>query len=405
MPIQVVGLGVDSEALPDLHSGVIDGAEVLVGGKRQLVMFEDHPAVKIAITAPLESVFADIAAHDGAGRDIVVLADGDPLFFGIGTRLVDEFGPDGVHFYPNITSLQAAAARAKVPWQEVVCVSLHGRDDYVPLYNALRMRNWVAILTDDRNIPAAIAQRLLDKGAEWFSMWVFENLGSEDEHFDRYPLAKAATKSFSRLNLVLLERKGNPEQPLALGTMDDAYISDKGLITKWPVRAAGLAALRLAPDNVLWDLGAGSGSLGIEACALLQAGEVYAVERNGNRVGMIRENRKRFGALALEVVHGTLPACLKELPDPHRIFIGGGLGKDGAQLDVVCPRLRPGGRLVVHCVLLGTLERCRRYLAEQGWAVDITMIQSSVSVPLAGDLRMEGQNPVYIIAAEKPGGA
>jgi precorrin-6Y C5,15-methyltransferase (decarboxylating) len=156
---------------------------------------------------------------------------------------------------------------------------------------------------------------------------------------------------------------------------------------------------------VLWDLGAGSGSLGIEACALLPAGEVYAVERNGNRVGMIRENRKRFGALALEVVHGTLPACLKELPDPHRIFIGGGLGKDVAMLDAACLRLRPGGRLVIHSVLLGTLERCRRYLAEQGWPVDITMLQSSVSVPLAGDLRMEGQNPVYIIAAEKPGGA
>ncbi|UZP68955.1 precorrin-6y C5,15-methyltransferase (decarboxylating) subunit CbiE [Desulfovibrio mangrovi] len=404
MPIQVVGLGMDSEALPELHAGIIDGAQVLVGGKRQLSLFEDHPASKVSITSPLESVFSEIAASEEAGRDVVVLADGDPLFYGIGARLVDEFGPDGVHFYPNVTSLQAAAALAKVPWQEVISVSLHGRDDYVPLYNALRGGSWVAVLTDDRNIPAAIAQRLLDRGAEWFSMWVFENLGSEEEYFDRYPLAKAATKSFSRLNLVLLERKGGPEAPLVMGTPDEAYEADKGLITKWPVRAAGLAALRLESDNVLWDLGAGSGSLGIEACALLPSGEVHAVERNGNRVGMIRENRKRFGALSLEVIHGTLPACLKDLPDPHRVFIGGGLGKDESLLDVVCPRLQDGGRLVIHCVLLGTLERCRHYLTKLGWVVDITMLQSSVTTPLAGDIRLEGLNPVFIIAAEKPGG-
>lgn len=402
MPIQVVGLGMDAEALPDLHSGIIDGAQVLVGGKRQLAMFDGHPATRLQVTAPLETVMAEIARHDNAGRDVVVLADGDPLFYGIGTRLVEEFGPDGVMLYPNVTSVQAAASRAKVPWQDVKAVSLHGRDDYATLFNALCTHDWIAILTDDRNIPAAIAQRLMDRGADWFSMWVFENLGGEEERFDRYSLAKAAAQSFSRLNLVLLERTGRSEKPLTLGTPDDDFISDKGLITKWPLRAAGIAALRLRSDDVLWDLGAGCGSVGIEASVIMHSGSVYAVERNGSRVGMIRENRRRFGALGVDVVHGTLPGCLRDLPDPTRIFIGGGLGKDTGVLDVVCPRLTPGGRLVIHCVLLGTLERVRSYLNDIGWSVEISMIQSSASSPLAGDIRLEGLNPVFVVAAEKP---
>ncbi len=405
MPIQIVGLGVDTEALPDLHAGIIDGAEVLVGGKRQLALFEGHPALRLPIVSPLEDVFSAIAGHEGAGRDVVVLADGDPLFYGIGARLVDEFGPDGVHFYPNITSLQAACARAKVPWQDVASVSLHGRDDFRPLFNALCHNDWVAVLTDEKNIPAAIAQRLLDRGAEWFAMWVFENLGGDEERFDRYPLARAAARSFSRLNLVLLERSGKPEHPLSLGLPDDLFQSDRGLITKWPLRAAGIASLRLTPGDVLWDLGAGCGSVGIEASSLLSRGEVFAVERNGSRVGMIRENRRRFGAIGLEVVHGTLPDCLRDLPDPDKIFIGGGLGKDASLLDVVCSRMRPGGRMVIHCVLLGTLERARNKLDALGWNVDITMIQSSCATPLAGDVRLEGLNPVFVLAADKPGGA
>ncbi len=402
MSIHVVGLGMDPDLLPEQHAAVIDGAQVLVGGRRQLAQYDDHPAEKIVVTAPLRDVLDAIVRGENMGREVVVLADGDPLFFGIGARLVEEFGPEGVLVYPNVTSLQAAAARAKVPWQAVRAVSLHGRDDWRPLFGALRHGDWVGVLTDERNIPAAIAHRLLERGADWFAMWVFENLGAEDERFDRYTLTEAGEKNFSPLNLVLLERTGGAERMLRLGVPDDGYVSDRGLITKWPVRAAGIAALGPEPDNVVWDLGAGCGSVGLETCALLHNGEVYAVERNAGRVSMIRENRRRFGALSLEVVHGTMPGCLGELPDPHRVFIGGGLGSDAALLDTVCSRLLPGGRLVVHCVLLATLERVRAHVGALGWSAEITMLHAAVSSPLAGDVRLEGMNPVFIITVEKP---
>lgn len=402
MPIQVVGLGLDTETLPEVYASIIDGAHVLVGGKRQLAMFEGHPAEKIYISGPLADVFASMAKLDSAGKDIVVLADGDPMFFGVGARLIDEFGPEDVHVLPNVTSLQGAAALAKVPWQEVVTISLHGRNNYRPLYKALRDNDWVAVLTDDTNIPAAIAQKLVDRGIDWFSMWVFENIGSENQKFDRYSLAQAGARSFSRLNLVLLEREGTSEKPLRLGTDDAAYTVEKGLITKWPVRAAGIAALRIEPDNVVWDLGAGCGSVGIEASALLGEGEVFAVERNGSRIGMIRENRQRFGAVCVDIVHGTMPACLCELPDPHRIFIGGGLGKSDELLLHVKDRLLPDGRIVIHSILLGTVERTRAFFAKQGWTCDVTLVQASVSSELAGDLRLESYNPVFILSAKKP---
>ncbi len=415
MTIRVIGLGIDPVALPTPYADIIAGADVLVGGKRQLAQsahLVKRPVRTIPIAAPLHTVFAAVADEVDTGHGVVVLADGDPLFFGIGARLVAEFGPEAVRVYPNVTAMQTAAARIGVPWQGIPVVSLHGRDDYAPLRHALYEHNLVAVLTDDRNTPGTISRFLLERGADWFAMHVFESLGAPEERVTRHSLSEAASREFSSLNLILLERTGVPERQLALGTEETAYETDNGLITKWPVRAAGIAALQLTPDSVLWDLGAGCGSVGLEACAIVRRGTVYAVERDAARVEMIRKNRRRFGALSLEVVHGTLPDCLAGLPDPDRVFIGGGLGKNADLLDVVLPRLEAvsardeqqaatgrAGRLVVHCVLLGTLERVRSRLEKAGWRYDITMLQASVSGPLGGDVRLEARNPVFIVAA------
>ncbi|MFV0422361.1 precorrin-6y C5,15-methyltransferase (decarboxylating) subunit CbiE [Oleidesulfovibrio sp.] len=402
MTIEVVGLGVDADSLPEDHNDVVESAQVLVGGKRQLALFDDHPAEKVLITAPLGDIFERIGQYEAKGRSVVVLADGDPLFYGIGATLVDEFGPEGVHILPNITSLQAAAARAKVPWQGVKVVSLHGRDDMRPLMQALLQSPWVCVLTDGKSIPSSIAQWLLDRGADWFFVWVFENMGQSNEHFDRYTLKEAVQRSFSSLNTVLIERRGGPERILAPGIPDEELATEGKLITKWPVRAAGLAALRISHGMTVWDLGAGSGAVGIEASCLAGEGVVWCVERKASRVEHIRTNRRRFGALQVEVMHGTMPACLTDLPDPDRVFIGGGLGNGDKVLREACARLKPGGRIVTHCVLLGSLNRARELFAEMGWTCEITHVQASAAVPLAGDLRFDAHNPVFILAAQRP---
>ncbi|MGE4298288.1 MAG: precorrin-6y C5,15-methyltransferase (decarboxylating) subunit CbiE [Desulfovibrionaceae bacterium] len=401
MSIHVVGLGLDPDALPEPHMHAIDQAHILVGGKRQLALFDDHPAEKIVIDKHLEAVFAAMGERDNDDTEIVVLADGDPLFYGIGKRLIDAFGPEALYILPNVTTLQAAAAKIKIPWDGVATVSLHGRNDFQPLYAALTANDWVAVLTDRKNIPSAIAGALMEKGAErYVKMWVFEDMETEDERVERYALAEAAQKSFSHLNLVLLERRGGPEKTLCLGMACDDY-AHHGVITKWPVRAAGLAALRLRPDNVVWDLGAGCGSVALEATALAHRGRVVAVEKNADRVADIRENIRRFGALSVDVVHGAMPGCLAELPDPDRIFIGGGLQKNNEVLREACRRLRPKGRLVIACVLFNSLMRTKEYLQTLDWPFAITLVQAGQSSTLASDLHLEGNNPVFILSAEK----
>lgn len=402
MTIHVIGLGQDPENLPDHSQGLIEHAQVLFGGQDILEYFEDHPAEKVVIKSPLDGVLQQISDAHGEGRMVVVLADGDPLFYGFGSTLIDRLGPEDLRIYPGISTIQAAAAKVKIPWQDVAAVSLHGRDDYGPLYSALLTRDWIAVFTDGRSVPSAIAQTILDKGGDRFLMWVLEDLETEDEQVRRFSLETARKKTFSKRNLVLLERKGEPEVPLGLGTPDELFMKEKGLITKGPVRAVSIAALRLRPESVLWDLGAGCGAVGIEASSVCWKGRVHAVEKNADRVAMIRENVRRTGAYLLEVLHGTMPGCLADLPDPDRVFIGGGLRHGDKFLGEICERLRPGGRLVANVVLLDSLGLAENIFRSMDWNYSVTLINAAGSAGLAGSQRLDGHNPVFVLTADKP---
>jgi len=402
MTIHVIGLGQDPDNLPEHSQGLIEHAQVLFGGEDILEFFEDHPADKVVIKSPLDGVLQQIADAQSEGLMVVVLVDGDPLFYGFGATLVERFGPEDLRIYPGISTLQAAAAKVKIPWQDVAAVSLHGRDDYGPLFSALLTRHWVAVFTDGRSVPSAIAQTILDKGGDRFLMWVLEDLESENEAIRRFSLEEARKKSFSKRNLVLLERNGEPDVPLGLGTPDYLFMKEKGLITKGPVRAVSIAGLRLRPDSVLWDLGAGCGAVAIEASSVCWKGRVHAVEKNADRVAMIRENIRRTGAYLVEILHGTMPGCLSDLPDPDHIFIGGGLSRGGDFLDAICQRLRPGGRLVANVVLLESLSQAERLFKSMDWNFSVTLVSAAESAGLAGSLRLEGHNPVFVIIADKP---
>ena len=162
----------------------------------------------------------------------MLLADGDPLFFGIGKRLIHDLGRERVTLHPNVTTLQAAAARMKIPWHDMPTVSLHGREDILPLLTALAKNDSVAVYTDPDFHPARLAEDLLGRGIDTFEMQVFEDLGMASERVGRFILKDAAKTAFSKLNFVILERTGAPEVPLTLGLDDDLYLHQKGLITK-----------------------------------------------------------------------------------------------------------------------------------------------------------------------------
>lgn len=400
-PLQVIGLGVGDLRPPPEAEGVLAQADLLVGGRRQLAAFADHPAEKLVIAGPLEPLFGRLAEARGLGRRPVVLADGDPLFFGVGERLAAFFGPDSLIFWPSLSSVQLAAARLGLPWREAAFVSLHGRSDAAPLWAALMERQRVFAFTDARNDPAALARLLLGRGLD-ARLVVLEDLGSARERIRRLTLAEAAEVRAGPLNLLLIEQAA-PPSPQVLGRPDDWYVRERGLVTKWPVRAAALAALALAPGQTVWDVGAGCGSVAVEAaglvCRLGGGGRVFALERDEPRTDLIRENVRRAGAWGVTVVPGRAPEALAGLPDPDRVFVGGGLGD---ALEAVCGRLKPGGRVVVSAVLLGTLGRALDAFTGLGWAPRVAQIQAALSAELAGDRRLAAGNPVFLVIADKP---
>jgi precorrin-6Y C5,15-methyltransferase (decarboxylating) len=235
-------------------------------------------------------------------------------------------------------------------------------------------------------------------------MAVFENLGAPDEAFGWYPLDQAAARSFAQPNVVILEASA-PEPDaaaLTLGMAEEAYRHQGGLITKTEVRAVTLAKLRLRPGLTLWDLGAGSGSVGLEASVLLGDGRIVAVEQREDRVAQIRQNARRYGVYNHEAIQARLPGGLAQLPPPDRIFIGGG-GEDLAVIiEAAVPCLPPDGIVVVNTVLMDNLTRAVNALTAQGLNPQVTQLQVSRGSAMPWSQRLEAQNPVWIIAGCRP---
>jgi precorrin-6Y C5,15-methyltransferase (decarboxylating) len=411
-PVVVLGIASGCGGLSESRRQLLAGADLLCAGRgllrRLLPEIAENDGADgnvLFLSAPLEPVCARIAEAHAAGLRVLVLADGDPLFFGIGASLARRMGRGAVRVIPALSSLQLACARLGLPWHDVVCLSLHGRDNFGPLNASVGRGVPLCVLTDGDIRPDAVARHMLDRGVDWFFAHVFERLNFPDEAAAHVPLDKAADMDFGPSCTLVLTPSAPPRRPF-LGLEAGALAMD-GVVTKTPVRAAALALLRIAPEHTVWDIGSGSGAVAIEAAVLAHQGRVVAVERKPERILCLEENRRRFGAALVDIRLGEAPGCLDGLPDPQRVFLGGGVsGKDGLRtLLHVSRRLPPGGRMAASCILLDTLARCRDFFREQDWPCEIVCVQASEARPLAGDAHLAAMNPVFVLAAQKPGGA
>ena len=402
IPVQVVGWGMSPDDLTLKVREIIREAQVLVAGRRLLDYFPDHPGQTILLGKDPESTLAQLPALAAKLR-VVVLASGDPNFYGVGPLVVKVLGAERVVIHPNVTAVQAACARLKLAWQDATVISLHGRT-WANLDTALnRGVEKLIIYTDPEHTPAAIARYLLERGQGAARLCVLEDLGQATERLTWINPAEAQARQFSPLNMVvaLLEKQSQPAAGLHLGLPEEALAHQGGLITKAEVRAVVLAKLALHPGLILWDVGAGCGSVGLEASLLLPGGQIFAVEQDAARAGQIRGNAEKFGVTNLEVVCGRAPGGLTGLPAPPRVFIGGG-GQDLKEiLKTVIDRLEPGGRLVLTAALLETIETARAVLAQAGWEAEITQLQVSRSRPLGDGIYLQALNPVWIVTAFK----
>jgi precorrin-6Y C5,15-methyltransferase (decarboxylating) len=317
--------------------------------------------------------------------------------------LARRWGRDAIRVIPAVSCLQLACARLGLPWHDVRCLSLHGQQDLNPLLSTVTAGCPLCALLDDATGPDAVARTLLDRGVDWFTGHVFRHLGLADEERHNGKLAELACREFGP-NCTLVLLPSAPLRHVRLGMREEDIAAADGVITKGPVRAAALASLEIAPWHTVWDVGAGSGIVALEAAALAHQGRVIAVERSPRRAIALRENRRRFGAALVDICEGEAPDCLAHLPRPDRVFIGGGLSgkRAGDILEAVAALLRPGGKAAVNCVLLETLELCRSFFRGRWGETEIVCVQGARSRPLGNGRHLCADNPVFIVVAEKP---
>jgi precorrin-6Y C5,15-methyltransferase (decarboxylating) len=419
-PVHVVGIGLEGAAgLSPQVRQLIQRASLLVGGDRHLRYFPDHPATRIVL-GDLGSAIQQIRQHlfQDAGL-IVVLVSGDPLFFGMGRLLLAELPPEQITIHPHLSSVQLAFSRIKVPWQDARIISAHGRslEELTQVLQAGTKK--IAVLTDSVNTPGAIARVIhaLDLPTH-YQVWVCENLGGEAERVRCLDWDQLQTVTIAPLNVVVLLQDATPEINLAtqpmLGIADGDFLSfsDRpGLITKREIRIQVLAELHLKPQQVVWDIGAGTGSVSIEIARLSPSSTIYAVEKTVAGHTLIQQNCQRFQVNNLIPRHGTAPEALAELPDPHRIFIGGSGGNLPEVLDYCGDRLLPEGVIVI---ALATLERLQTVLSwctanspedikkqQSGWESRLLQINVARSVPVGNLTRLSPLNPVTLVTIRR----
>ncbi|WP_248930100.1 precorrin-6y C5,15-methyltransferase (decarboxylating) subunit CbiE [Paenibacillus hamazuiensis] len=404
--IQIIGIGDDGpRGLNAASLALIEQADVLVGGERHLAMFPGIGSERIVIKSGLTQTVDRLNALREI-RKVVVLASGDPLFFGIAGYIAKKAGPHAVCIHPHLSSVQLAFARMGEAWQDAALESVHGRP-IKGLAQRIDGKAKVALLTDEENSPAAIARYLLEFGMDEYDAFVAENLGGDDEKCGWWTLADMASAQFAPLNVVVLRRKADaPPSRHGFGFEDhefDQRKPDKGLITKKEVRVLSIAELKLKADSIVWDIGAGSGSVAVECARLTPYGQVYALEKNEGDLANIENNRRKFRA-DFTAIHAKAPDGLERLPDPDAVFIGGSGGELRELIRVCCTRLKEGGRIVVNATTIETLALAHSAIREEGFAANITLVQVSRSKPILDMTRFEGLNPIYVITGYREAG-
>ena len=463
-PCRIIGVLDDGAAsLTPTALAHIRQADVIIGAERTLALFAGQfkpDARTFDLTGQLKAVPGWVDAAREAGQSCVVLATGDPLCFGIAPYLAARLCTQALEILPNVSTLQLACARLGMAWQDVPFLSIHAKDagpwqrgaspshGLYRLAQAVHAHDRLLVLTSPDNTPARIAELLRIEGLEdAVQMAVAENLLQPDEHVHALlSVDEAAGMTFAPLNVVALWRIQPRDNPVLMGREDESYFQRRpkgdgtgGLITKQEVRAVSLARLQLCADSLVWDIGAGSGSVGLEAARLCHRGHVWAIEKNAHDIEVIRQNHDAFRVANYTLVHDKAPAGMEAWPDPDAVFIGGSGGELADLIRLVLSRLKPDGHLVMNFVTLENLATALETLkdvqtqsvgakqpaeagtekgahgahdsvsndigsaaeSDSGKALhwDVLQLQASRSRPILSMNRLAAENPVGLVSA------
>jgi precorrin-6Y C5,15-methyltransferase (decarboxylating) len=379
---------------------LIEQAGVVIGSRRQLDLLPDTVvAERIPWPSPLRPAVRALVGKYRS-RGLVVLASGDPMFYGIGRALVEEVGVQNLRVLPHPSSISWACARLGWPVEDTDVVSLVGRP-LASLSSRLHDRRRLLILSNGAETPPEVAKLLVDRGFGGSTMTVLSRLGAPDEARRSGVAETWGHDVGDYLNVVAVECVRSPEGlRLALTPgLEDAAYEDDGQLTKREVRAVTISFLAPAPGDLLWDIGGGAGSIAIEWMRAHRSCRAIAVESDSERSARIGRNAEALGVPGLQVVTGQAPAALAELPCPDAIFIGGGLTTDG-MVETAWAALKPGGRLVANAVTLESEALLARwYLRNGGKLIRIAVTRVK---PVGGFTGWQPAMPVTQWSVTKP---
>jgi precorrin-6B C5,15-methyltransferase / cobalt-precorrin-6B C5,C15-methyltransferase len=408
--IVIVGIGDDGLAgLTEAARRVVHEAELILGAPATLRLLSGVTAKQVPLDADMPSALRQVREALAVKKPVLV-SGGDPLFYGIARYLCDRLGKDQFEVVPHVSSMQLAFARVKESWEEAYLTSLAGRP-LEGVIDRIRTAEMVGLFSSEEHPPARVAKALLDHGIDYFRAYVCENLGSPDERVTQAELPELATMEFAPLNVLILVRKPNrPDRasrsgPHRLfGNPDDVFAQSqpkRGLITQAEVRSIALAQLDVHPTSIIWDIGAGSGSVAIEAAQLASQGTVYAIEPEPADIALIQANAEAFGVPNVRPVTGRAPECLADLPEPDAIFIGGTGRQVGPVLTAAFERLGEGGRLAVNLVTVDSLAEAYQTLKTLAGRVALWNVSIARGIEQMDRVRFEAVNPTFLLAVTK----
>jgi precorrin-6B C5,15-methyltransferase / cobalt-precorrin-6B C5,C15-methyltransferase len=409
--IHIVGIGSDGAAgLTTRARELLSSASLVLGPEEALARLPELPAQRVRIGLDLPEVVRTLQRHLDRER-IVIVAVGDPLFYGVARYLCDRLGKERFEVLPHVSSMQMAFARVKESWEDAYLTNL-ATHPLEKVLDRIRTADTVGLFTSDREGPDRVAEQLLARGLNYFRAYVCENLGGPDERVTQGELAEIREMEFAPLNVMILKRKpGQPDQRrpsgrfLRFGNPDDVFAQSRpksGLITRAEVRALALAQLNIQPASVVWDVGAGSGSVAIEAAQLAHPGPVFAIEQDAADYHLILANAETFDVPNLRAVHGTAPAVFVGLPSPDAVFLGG-TGKEVARLlEAAYAALRPGGVMVANVASLESLTTTYTTLKTIAGGVQVLLVNVARGTEQLETLRFEAINPTFLLRVVKP---
>ncbi len=398
--ITIIGTGICRDDISPKSMRAIEDADMLIGGRRQLGFFSEHPAKKIELTKNATEIIKKLK-RQLRGERVAVLASGDPNFFGIAALFYTMFKKHTITVIPNTTAFQQAFARIKESWHDATFISVHGREMYL-LDDIIHGKGKFIIYCDDKNSPAKVSQYLITKDGSLglCNCWIFDSLGSVHEKILKGPLKRFQKLSSTAQVMMVIQKKQQTEVH-PVGIPDHEFYHQRGMITKRDIRVMALARLCLKRDLVLWDIGAGSGSLAVEAANLYRSVQVYAIEEQQARFKELQKNVQKFKVPTVKTIKGTAPEALQGLPRPDRIFIGGSGGRLNEILHTVKKQMDDDGHIVINCVTLETMTILQKVFKRWHWPYDITSVQLSHLASGAKPEMYRAENPVFIVHATK----